>query len=384
LMATEVALAVVLLIGAGLLIRSFIKLLNVDPGYRSEQLLTARLSLPPRYQEKQQRVQFYEQLLARLSALPGVEVVGAISHLPLTSYNLGGWLRVEGRTVPPGQDEPPVPVGSVNPDFFRAMSIPLRSGRLLNDGDTAGLLSVVVISESLARRLFPDESPLGRRLFVPGSGAKLTTIVGVVGDIRHEGLDKEIRPAVYLSYRQSPSYQMALALRSAIDQLSLTGSVRSAVQAIDPSLPLYEVMTMERRLADSVATRRFNLILLGAFALLALVLASVGVYGVISYVVTQRTHEVGIRMALGAEAADVRRLFLKQGMRLVLVGVGAGLVGAFALTRVMTTLLFGIGAADPLTFAAAAILLILIALAACYLPARRATKVDPMVALRCE
>jgi putative ABC transport system permease protein len=372
------------LIGAGLLIRSFIKLLNVDPGYRSEQLLTARLSLSPRYQEKPQRAQFYEQMFARLRALPGVETVGAISHLPLTDYNLGGWLRVEGRSGSQGQNEPPVPVGSVNPEFFRAMNIPLRAGRLLNDGDTADSLSVVVISESLARRLFPDESPLGRRLFVPGSGAKLTTIVGVVGDIRHEGLDKEINPAVYLSYRQSPPYQMALAIRSAIDPLSLTGAVRGAVQAIDPSLPLYEVMTMERRLADSVATRRFNLILLGAFALLALALASVGVYGVISYVVTQRTHEVGIRMALGAEAVDVRRLFLKQGMRLVLVGVVAGLVGAFALTRVMTTLLFGVAAADPLTFAGAAVLLILIALAACYLPARRATKVDPVIALRYE
>jgi putative ABC transport system permease protein len=219
---------------------------------------------------------------------------------------------------------------------------------------------------------------------VPGSGAPWTTVIGVVGDVYHQGVDKEIRPAVYLSYRQAPPGQMWLAVRGAVDALSLAPAVRSAVQAVDPALPVYEVMPMGERLANSVAARRFNLLLLGIFALLALLLAAVGVYGVISYLVTQRTHEVGIRMALGARGSDVLRLFMRQGMSLAVTGLAIGLLGAFSLTRVMTSLLFSISATDPITFAAVTLLLTLVAVAACFLPARRATKVDPMAALRCE
>jgi putative ABC transport system permease protein len=384
LMVSEVALAIVLLVGAGLLIRSFVKLLEVDPGYRAESLLTARLALPPRYSDNSRRVQFYEQTLQRLAALPGVIAVGLSSHLPLTGFNMGGGLRVEGRVLQEGERPPSALITSVNPDYFRAMGIGLRSGRLINDGDTHDAPSVALLSEALARRLFPNQDPCGKRVAVAGSGAKLTTVVGVVGDIHHQGLDRQSEEAVYLSYRQMPRPGVSLVLRSVVEPLSLAPALRAAVREVDPALPLYQVMTMGERLSNSVAARRFNLLLLGGFATLALLLAGVGVYGVVAYVVTQRTHEIGIRMALGAQSADVLRLFIKQGMALVLLGVGVGLLGAFALTRVMTSLLFGVSANDALTFAGVALLLSLIALLACYLPARRAARIDPMTAVRYE
>jgi putative ABC transport system permease protein len=379
LMVSEVALAIVLLIGAGLLIRSFVKLLDVDPGYRAENLLTARIALPPRYRDNSQRAQFYERILQRLIALPGVAAVGATSHLPLTGYNMGATLRVEGRSLQPGEREPSAPVARVNPDYFRTMGISLRAGRLINDSDTQDSPGVALLSETLARRLFPNEDPLGKRLSVAGMN---TTVIGVVNDIRYTGLDGEIEQAVYLSYRQLPRSGMALVLRGAVEPSSLAPALRNAVREIDPALPVYDVMTMNERLSNSVAARRFNLYLLGGFAALALLLAGVGVYGVVSYVVTQRTHEVGIRMALGAQSADVARLFIKQGMALVMLGVALGSVGAFALTRVMKSLLFGVGATDPLTFSVITLLLISVALLACWIPARRATKVDLMITLR--
>ena len=262
------------------------------------------------------------------------------------------------------------------------MGIGLRAGRLFNDGDTQGAPSVAMLSETLARRLFPNEDPIGKRLSVGGLGAELTTVIGVVSDIRYAGLDGEIEQAVYLSYRQLPRSGMGLVLRGAVEPSSLAPALRNAVREIDPALPVYDVMTMNERLSNSVAPRRFNLLLLGGFAALALLLTGVGVYGVISYVVTGRTREIGIRMALGAQSADVARLFIKQGMALVLLGVALGSLGAFALTRVMTSLLFNVGANDPLTFGGVALLLSLIALLACYLPARRAARIDPLAALR--
>jgi predicted permease len=384
LMVSEVALALVLLVGAGLLIRSFVKLLDVDPGYRAENLLTARVSLPPRYRDNSQRAQFYERILERIAVLPGVDSVGVTSHLPLTGYNMGSALRVEGRPTQDGENPPSAPVARVNPDYFRTMGIGLRAGRLLNDGDTQGAPSVAMLSETLARRLFPNEDPIGKRLSVGGLGAELTTVIGVVSDIRYAGLDGEIEQAVYLSYRQLPRSGMGLVLRGAVEPSSLAPALRNAVREIDPALPVYDVMTMNERLSNSVAARRFNLLLLGGFAALALLLAGVGVYGVISYVVTGRTREIGIRMALGAQRADVARLFIKQGMTLVMLGVALGSIGAFALTRVMTSLLFNVGANDPLTFTGVALLLSLIALLACYLPARRAARIDPLAALRRE
>jgi putative ABC transport system permease protein len=379
LMVGEVALALVLLVGAGLLIRSFVKLFDVDPGYRAENVLTARLVLPPRYHDNPQRVHFYEQALQRLATLPGVISVGATSHLPLTGYNMGSTLRVEGHTPQPGEREPAAPVARVNPDYFRTMGISLRAGRLFNDSDNEGAPSVALLSETLARRLFPSADPLGKRLGVSGLN---TTVIGVVNDIRYTGLDGEVEQAVYLSYRQLPRAGMALLLRSTVETSSLASALRNAVYEIDPALPVYDVMTMNERLSNSVASRRFNLLVLGGFAVLALLLAAVGVYGVIAYVVTERTQEVGIRMALGAQRADVVRLYIKQGMKLVLLGVALGTLGAFALTQVMKSLLFGVSATDAPTFAIITLLLMSVALLACYLPARGAAKVDPLIALR--
>jgi putative ABC transport system permease protein len=379
LMAGEVALAVVLLVGAGLLVRSLAKLLDVDPGYRAENLLTARLSVPPRYRDNPQQAQFYERILRRLAALPGVISVGVTNNLPLTRYSLGGTLRVEGRAPQKGENLPSAPVATVNSDYFRTMGISLRAGRLFNDGDAQGAPRVSLLSETLARRLFPNEDPIGKRIFLAD---RETTVIGVVSDIRYTGLDGEIEQAVYLDYRQMSPYTAALVLRGAVEPSSLTPALRDAVREIDPALPIYDVMTMTERLSNSVAARRFNLLLLGGFAALALLLAGVGVYGVISYVVTQRRHEIGVRMALGAQSADVLRLFIKQGMAPVLLGLALGSAGAFALTRVMKSLLFDVSAGDPLTFACVALLLSAIALVACYLPARRATKVDPLTALR--
>jgi putative ABC transport system permease protein len=384
LLVSEVALAVVLLVGAGLLIRSFVKLLNVEPGFRAENVLTARITLPrTRYQELAQLEQFQQRVLERVAALPGVESVGAINHLPLTDFNSGVTLRVEGRQNDK-EGELPTMLGLVNSDYFRAMGISLRAGRHFDERDTGDSMRVVILSESLARRLFPNEDPLGKRVLMPGPRNDPPTVVGVVGDVRHEGLDREIKPQVYAPYHQWAPRHIILAIRSSVEPASLAAAVRASVRAVNPDLPLYDVMTMDERLAHSIAARRFTLMLLGAFALLALALAAVGVYGVISYAVTLRTHEVGVRMALGARSSDVLRLFIRQGMALALCGVAIGLLGALALTRVMTALLFDVGATDPLTFALAPAMLTLVALAACWLPARRAMRVDPMVALRCE
>jgi putative ABC transport system permease protein len=386
LMVSEVALAIVLLIGAGLLIRSFAILLDVDPGYRTENLLTARLTtLPQRYKEKSQRVQFYEQTLQRLAALPGVASVGLTLHLPLTGFNWGARLQVEGHLLQKGENPPDALITPVSPDYFRTMGISLRAGRLFNDRDNQDAPSVALLSETLARSLFPNEDPVGKRLNVADSGAEWTTVVGVVRDIRHTGLDGEIEQAVYLNYRQLPRPNgMELVLRGTVEPSSLAPALRNAMREIDPALPVFDVMTMNERLSHSVAAPRFHWLLLGGFAAVALLLAGVGIYGVISYVVTQRTHEVGIRMALGAQSADVLRLFIRQGMALVLLGVVLGLLGASALTRVMSGLLFGVGATDPLTFVVVALLMSSIALLACYLPARRASRIDPLVALRRE
>jgi len=384
LLVSEVALALVLLSGAGLLVRSFVKLIGVNPGYRPENLLTAQLKLPPRYREEWKRAQFYEEVLQRVSALPGVVSVGATSQLPLTPYNMGGFLRAEDPAAEGGKREAGAPITAVNPDYFRTLGISLQSGRIFNDGDAQGAPSVVLLSEALAHQLFADADPIGRRIFVPGSGSDWTTVIGVVEDVRHQGLDREIEQAAYLSYRQMPRPTMALVLRGSLDPSSLAAALRQAVREVDPALPVFDVRTMEARLSDSLAGRRFNLFVLGSFAALALALAGVGIYGVIAYLVTERTREIGIRMALGAQRRSVLSLVVGQGMRLAVLGIGIGLAAALALSRVLRTLLFEITPTDPLTFATIPLVLAAVALIACWLPACRAARVDPMEALRSE
>jgi predicted permease len=385
LMVTEVALAVVLLAGAGLLMRSFVKLLEVNPGYRPESMLTAQVSPPAlSHEESGRRNAFYREFLQRVSALPGVESAGAINHLPLTDFQLLGWLRLPGRPQFLNLDQPAIPIGVVSEDYFRTMGIPLRAGRVFNERDHSEAQRVVILSESLARSLFPNEDAVGKQVWMPGPGEDMSTVIGIVGDVRHQGLERDVTPQIYLQYMQSELWSATIVIRTTGDPLRLAAAVRNQALAVDPGAPVYDLQTMERRLATSMSSRRFNLLLLSIFALLALTLAAVGIFSVIAHAVTQSTYEIGIRMALGASPGNILRLFVGQGMTFVAIGVALGLAGAWALTRFMATLLFGVRATDPLTFAGCAFLLSIVALLACYLPARRATEVDPMTALRSE
>ncbi|MGH9835268.1 MAG: ABC transporter permease [Blastocatellia bacterium] len=379
----EVALAMVLLIGAGLLVNSFVRLQQVNPGFDEKNLLTARIDIPNPYAQPEKKAQFFEQLQQSVAALPGVEAVGLITELPLAGQSADRPFRIEGRPEPlPGQS-PHADIRAVNHDYFRAMRIPLLKGRYFTEAEVRDTAKVVLISEELARLYFAGEDAVGQRLFRGTFGkAPYEEIIGVVGDIRHRGLDSGLRQTIYSPYLGLGFTN--LVIRTANDPVSLAAALRREVAAIDPNQPVANIKTMERWVSESVAQPRFRTLLLGLFSAMALLLSMVGVYGVMSYAVSQRTHELGIRMALGARAGDVLRLVIRQGMKLALAGVAIGLGAAFALTRLIKDLLFGVRATDPMTFAAIALLLAGVALLACYLPARRATKVDPMIALRHE
>jgi putative ABC transport system permease protein len=377
----ESAVAVVLLIGAGLLVRSLLRLQDTSPGFDPHNVLTMGVNLPnAKYDEPEKSASFFAELESRVAALPGVESVGLVSELPLSGQPNDMPYTVEGR--------PPVSIDQafdddfrrVNTNYFKALGIPFLRGRNFTDQEVRAGTKVVIISDLLARQVFPNEEPLGKRLIM-SFGNQAFEIIGIVGDIRHRALESDPAAAMYM-----PAYEssMNVVVRSKGDPASLAAAVRKEVLQIDPNQPVADVRTMEQRLESSVAGPRYRTTLLGLFALVALALASTGIYGVMSYSVSQRTHEIGVRMALGARRQDVMRLVVRQGMTLVIVGVALGLAGAFALTRLMASLLFGVTAKDPFTFVAVSALLTAVAFVACYLPARRATKVDPLVALRYE
>ncbi len=387
LVVAEIALALVLLVGAGLLLKSSWRLQQVNPGFNPERVLKVRLSLPlSKYPEGANVAAFYQQLLERLRALPGVKAAGATSSVLLYKVHNSAGILIEGRPAPSGSSRPELPLDSVSPSYFQVLGMQLIQGRNFTEQDKRDGLPVAIVNETMARRFWPDEDPIGKRftLFDAGPQARWLTVVGVVRDSRRQGLDAPIRIESFLPHAQRPLRAMEVVLRTTDDPLTMARTVRSVVWSLDGDLPVSEIQTVEQMVGARVAPRRFNLLLLGLFALVAVLLAAVGIYGVMSYSVTQRAHEIGIRMALGAQTRAVLSLVIGQGMRLALLGVGIGLAAAVGLTRLMAGLLFGVSATDPMTFGAIALLLVGIALLACYLPARRATKVDPMIALRCE
>jgi putative ABC transport system permease protein len=390
LVVTEVALSLVLLVGAGLMIRSFAKLSQVDPGFKPDQVMTMGVVLlRGKYPEDEQVAQGFAQLLDRAVNTPGVLSAGAISDLPLTGSNISDSFIIEGRPPIPKESEPTTEYHIITPRYFESMGIPLLSGRDIAPTDTRQSPNVVVINDAFARRHFAGENPLGHRLKLQGQERDPLQIVGVINNVRNLALDEQPTPEVYVPFLQdplSPNYQrsMTIVARTKTDPAAVAGPLRAALTSVDKSLPFYAFKPLSEHLRDSLARRRFNLVLLSIFGGVALVLAAVGIYGVISYGVSQRTHEMGIRTALGAKPRDVLKLVVRQAMVLALGGVGIGLLASLALTRLMKSLLFNVGVTDPLTFAAIALLMTLVALLACLVPARRATKVDPIVALRYE
>src|SRR5262245_34859057 len=386
LVVSEVALALALLIGAGLMLRSFIRLMSVDPGLDPRNVLTVDIRLSRNKYSRPQQAVFFQQLLERLRALPGIQAAGAVYPMPLSGMEEDLWFDIEGQPPPPPGEHRSAGPRGVSPGYFKAQGIQLLKGRVFTESDGGDTPPVVVINEAMARRYWPDQNPVGKRIAIGRSNGQpvWSEIIGVVKSVRHMALSEEPRSEVYIPFAQYPLAFMTLVARTDGAQLGYVVAVRSQVHAVDKDQPISNVRTMEERLASAVSQRRFNLILLAIFAGLALSLAAIGIYGVMSYLVSQRAHEIGVRMALGAQTGDVLRLVIRQGMALTLTGVLIGLITAFGLTRLLRNLLFDLSATDPLTFLVTALLLALVALLACYIPARRATKVDPLVALRCD
>jgi predicted permease len=363
---TELAVSLTLLTGAGLLVRSFMRLLNVPPGFNDQ---------------GSQRFLFYQNLAQRLVSLPGVTGQGAVSVLPLTSSVSWGGMQVEGYVPPANQPELQVDARVATQDYFTTMQIPLIQGRLFSAGDTDKSPQVVLVDQKMADRFWPRSDAVGKRIRRNDKSPWLT-IAGVVGIVKQYGLDTDTRMVVYYAHSQHPGGSMFLVARTTSNPASVADAIVQQVRAIDPDVPVYDIATMQQRVHESVARQRFAMTMLGAFAFFAMILAAVGVYGVMSFMVTQGTPDIAIRMALGAQRNSILSLVFQQGMALAFIGTAMGLIGAFSLTRLMGGLLFGVSATDPLTFVGVAVLLMLMALSACYFPARRAMRVDPMVALR--
>ncbi|HEV7844144.1 MAG TPA: ABC transporter permease, partial [Pyrinomonadaceae bacterium] len=384
LVVSEIALSLVLLVGAGLMIRSFVQLMRSDLGVNQNNVLTMELSIPRlKYPEEQQRINFYSELVGRVQNLPGVTESAAVNYVPMGRSSSSSYFRIEGQPAPPKGKEPHADYRVVTPRYFEAIGTPIRQGRVFNEQDKKDSPKVVVVNERLARRYFPAGDAVGKRLVISEEDGPLE-IVGVAADVKNEDLEEEADLTTYRPFQQDPWWSMALVVRTNSDPKQLAPLVRGEVRAIDQEQPVYNIKTMEQIVDESISAKRLAMLMLGFFAFGALLLAAIGIYAVMSYAVTSRSHEIGIRMALGAQPRDILALVIKQGLILTLIGVGLGLIGALALTRAMTEILYGVKATDPLTFGGISLLLSIVAFIACYVPARRATKVDPMVALRYE
>jgi putative ABC transport system permease protein len=390
LVVVEVALSLVLLVGAGLLGKSFLLLSEVRPGFEPQHVLSTDLSLArSKYPRAEQQQAAFAEIVNRAAAIPGVEAAAVIYPLPLSGNSNANTFLIAGRPALRPEDKPISNHRTISPDYFHALSIPVSRGRSFDARDNQNAPPVIIVNETFARRFFPGAEALGQRIIIEGeSGDNVAPppreIVGVVGDVRHDGLDTDAGPEYYVPYTQTAEPGMSLVVRSSADNPGLAGNVREAIKQVDKEQYVSAIQPMTKLVAESISRRRFNTMLTGLFAVVALLLASVGIFGVLNYTVAQRTQEIGLRVALGAQTRDVLRLILGQGVRLIMFGVVLGLVASLALTRVLAGMLFGVTPTDPLTFVAVSVLLASVALLACYIPARRATKVDPLVALRYE
>ena len=388
LVVSEVALALVILVTAGLLIRSFASLVRVDPGFAQSNMAVLQVfAYGQRYQTTEQRVAFFDRALERLRALPGVEKVGIVTAMPFmpANINIQGGFRVEGRPAPPEREQPVTSLTVASPDYFPAMRIPLRQGRLFTDNDHAQGPLVAIINDLMADRFWPGTSPIDQRVTVNWQGRWRTMqVVGVVGRLRHDGLDSDPRPEVFIPFSQLPYGSMTFVVRTTTDAALLIPTLKRRIWDVDPTLPMYETSTIEALVSRTLAPRRFITSLLGILAGLAFVLATIGIYGIVSFATAQRTREIGVRVVVGGSAGDIMALVFAEGARRVGVGILVGLAGSLAATRVVAALLYEVSPTDPLTLGGTAALLAVVALLACYWPARRATRVDPLVALRAD
>lgn len=386
LLTAEIAVATLLLVGAGLLLKSFLRLQAVDPGFDPDHVLVAGVSLNREKYMKpdDRRTLFFGQVLERVRSVPGVESVAMISHLPFGGRGVNMGFTIAGQPQVQGDDDRlRAELRVISPDYFRTMNIPVRNGRVFTERDTNSAQTVAVVNEAFARQFFPDQTVVGQRLQIGFSNPLNVEVVGVAGDVRHRGYDADARPELYVSYLQDTIWPvMNLVIRSHGEPMTLAANVRREIETVDPSQAIFNVRPLAEMMSDSIAERRFNLILLLVFAILAVLTAAAGIYGIMTYHVSRRTSEIGIRMALGARRRDVLKLVLGHGMRLTILGVGIGLIASLVLTRLMVSLLFGVSAIDPLTLASVAGFLVFVALLACYVPTQRAIKVDPLIAIR--